>query len=81
MHLKIPLEPQVDEVILQKSDTYADQFEIDRLFGMGVITTHEKFSRDLGTQLSAKFCAVLEKEDTKWCSRMASSITVGCKRV
>ena len=45
---------------------------------MGVITTHEKFSRDLGTQLSAKFCAVLEKEDTKWCSRMASSITVGC---
>ena len=45
----------MDEVILQKSDTYADQVEIDRLFGMGVITTHEKFSRDLGTQLSAKF--------------------------
>ena len=50
-----PLEPQMDESILQKIDAYADQVEIDRLFGMGVITTREKFSGDLGTQLSAKF--------------------------
>ena len=49
------LEPQLDAETLEKIDAYADQVEIDRLLQMGVITTHDKFSADLGSQLSAKF--------------------------
>jgi len=43
----------------------ADQVEVDRLLEMGVITTHEKFSGELGTQLSAKFVPSWRKKTRK----------------
>ena len=56
------LELQLDGETLDKIDAHADQVEIDRLLQTGVITTHEKFSGDFGSQLSAKVvCAWKEK--------------------
>ena len=47
-----------------RSNQYADQVEVDRLLEMGGTATHDKFSGELGTQLSAKF-VFLWKEDKK----------------
>ena len=49
------LEPMLDAATMEQIDQYADQVEVDRLPEMGVITTRDKFSGELGTQLSAKF--------------------------
>ena len=59
------LEPMLDAATMEKIDLYADQVEVDRLLEMGVITTHEKFSGELGTQLSAKFVRSWRKKTRK----------------
>ena len=59
------LEPMLDAGTMERIDQYADQVEVDRLLEMGVITTHEKFSGELGTQLSAKFVPSWRKKTRK----------------
>ena len=59
------LEPMLDSATMEQIDQYADQVEVDRLLEMGVITTHDKFSGDLGTQLSAKFVRSWRKKTRK----------------
>ena len=59
------LEPMLDAATMERIDQYADQVEVDRLLEMGVITTHEKFSGELGTQLSAKFVRSWRKKTRK----------------
>ena len=59
------LEPMLDAAAMEQIDQYADQVEVDRLLEMGVITTHDKFSGELGTQLSAKFVRSCGKKTRK----------------
>eukprot|EP00435_Cladocopium_sp_Y103_P006854 s705_g2.t1 len=59
------LEPVLDAATLERIDEYADQVEIDRLLEMGVITTHDKYSGELGTQLSAKYVRAWRKKTRK----------------
>ena len=59
------LEPMLDAATMERIDLYADQVEVDRLLEMGVITIHEKFSGELGTQLGAKFVPSWRKKTRK----------------
>ena len=59
------LEPMLDAATMERIDLYADQVEVDRLLEMGVITTHDKFTGDLGTQLNAKFVRSWRKKTRK----------------
>ena len=59
------LEPVLDATVMEKIDAYADQVEIERLLAMGVITTKDGFSDELGSQLSAKFVRAWRKKTRK----------------
>ena len=49
------LEPSLTAEELKPIDEFADKIEIERLFGMGVLTGKSDFSDALGSELSARF--------------------------
>ena len=87
------LEPMLDAATMERIDLYADQVGVDRLLEMGVITIHEKFSGELGTQLSAKFVRCWRQKTRKttdaegnvtsetpgWLRRLVYLFTLFCK--
>ena len=55
-------QPDIEGEQLAAIDLEADKIEIERLQQMGVITTVEKYTGDLGTPLSAKMVRTWRKK-------------------
>ena len=59
------LEPSLTAEELKPIDEFADKIEIERLFGMGVLTGKSDFSDALGSELSARFVRSWRKKTRK----------------